>query len=469
MRDDIERAESLSSAASTPDTDPEKKDQDQGQDQDQDQDQEGEDVADRQDALHGPLEKTASRKSKHSINNVSSVPNGGLLAWLQVLGAFFLFFNSWGIVNSFGSYQTYYESDLLKNSTPSSISWIGSVQAYLLMVVGALTGPIYDAGYFRHLLVVGSFLVVFGQMMLSLCTEYWQVLLAQAFCIGIGTGCLFVPSVAILSTYFTTRLATATGIAAAGSSIGGVIYPILLHRLIGPIGFPWTARIIGFIALATQLVPNLCMKMRVLPASRRKMLDLPAFKEPPYLLFILGAMVVFMGLYTPFFYVQLFALDRSITSSNLAFYMLSIMNASSAFGRIFPNMLADRIGRFNTIAPCALLSGVLILCLIAVHDLAGLVVFCVLYGFFSGTFVSLPPTILVMLSPDRSKIGTRMGQAFSCIAIGILVGTPIGGAIQSEHGFTALWLFGGIVTIGGCLSVVAARVCKFGFSLAQKT
>lgn len=88
------------------------------------------------------------------------------------------------------------------------------------MMVGAATGPVYDAGYFRELLIGGSFFLIFGQMMLSLCKEYWQVLLAQGFCIGIGCGMLFVPSVAILSTYFTTKLATATGIAAAGSSLG---------------------------------------------------------------------------------------------------------------------------------------------------------------------------------------------------------------------------------------------------------
>lgn len=88
------------------------------------------------------------------------------------------------------------------------------------MAVGALTGPVYDAGYFRELLLGGSFLVVFGQMMLSLCGQYYQVILAQAICIGIGAGCLFVPSVAILSTYFSTKIATAMGIAAAGSSLG---------------------------------------------------------------------------------------------------------------------------------------------------------------------------------------------------------------------------------------------------------
>jgi len=43
--------------------------------------------------------------SKPSVNNIRSVPNGGTKAWLQVLASFFLFFNSWGIVNTFGMSQ----------------------------------------------------------------------------------------------------------------------------------------------------------------------------------------------------------------------------------------------------------------------------------------------------------------------------------------------------------------------------
>lgn len=173
------------------------------------------------DANPSSLERVAS--AKPSINNIKSVPNGGLTAWLQVVGSFFIFFNTWGVINTYGTYQTFYESGLLSSSSPSDLSWMGSIQAFSLMMVGSVTGPIYDAGFVRHLLLGGSFLVVFGQMMLSLCTEYWQVLLAQGFCIGIGTGCLFVPGVAILSTYFSTKIATATGLAAAGSSLGGVL------------------------------------------------------------------------------------------------------------------------------------------------------------------------------------------------------------------------------------------------------
>lgn len=405
----------------------------------------------------------------HSVNHVDSIPNGGLIAWLQVLGSFFIFFNSWGIINTFGSYQTFYETELLRSSTPSAISWIGSLQAFLLMLVGALTGPVYDAGYFRELLIGGSFLVVLGQMMLSLCKEYWQVLLAQAFCIGAGTGALFVPSVAILSTYFTTKIASATGIAASGSSLGGVIYPIVFHKLQPQIGFGWTTRVIGFIIFATLFVPNTAMKVRVLPAQRRALLDLPAFKEIPYTLFVAGAFIGFMGLYMPFFYIQLYAIRGGITDTNLAFYLLPVLNSASVFGRIVPNFVADKVGPFNVIVPCAIISGILCFCLIPISSVAALIVLCVLFGFFSGSFVSLPPTIIVFLSlHNRGKIGTRLGMCFAVVSVGMLIGAPIGGVILDAHGFTSVWVFGGVLMVTGGIIMGLSRGFKVGWSLAVK-
>ena len=99
-----------------------------------------------------------------------------------------------------------------------------------VLLVGACTGPIFDRGYLRLLLLIGSFGVVFGFMMLSLCKEFWQAMLAQGFCIGLGGGMLFVPSVAILPTYFSTKIGLAIGLAAAGSSMGGKI----VSRFISP-------------------------------------------------------------------------------------------------------------------------------------------------------------------------------------------------------------------------------------------
>jgi hypothetical protein len=88
-------------------------------------------------ATAAPVSK---KNTRISVNDLSKIPNGGLRAWLQVLGSFFLFCNTWGVTNTYGVFQTYYELDLLRNSNPSAISWIGSIQAFLLMLVGALTG-----------------------------------------------------------------------------------------------------------------------------------------------------------------------------------------------------------------------------------------------------------------------------------------------------------------------------------------
>ncbi|KAK4553601.1 hypothetical protein LTR86_009397 [Recurvomyces mirabilis] len=380
------------------------------------------------------LEKVTS--AKPSINNIKSVPNGGLKAWLQVLGSFFVYWNAWGIINTFGVYQTYYETSLLSSSSPSDISWIGSVQATLLMLTGTLAGPLYDAGYVRTLLLGGSLLAVFGQMMLSLCTSYWQVFLAQAVCIGIGAGAIFVPGVAILSTYFNTKIATATGLAAAGSSLGGTIYPIVFYKLQPTIGFPWATRVIGFIMLATLIISNSVLKVRVLPAGRRKFLDLSAFQEWPYIFFVAGNVCCFLGLYEPFFYIQSYAIQNNIANPNIAFYLLSIINAASTFGRIIPGYTADRVGPLNMIFPCTLLAGILCLCLAAAHSLGPVIAILVLYGFCSGTLVSLPPTIFVQLTKNRAVIGTRMGMGFAITSMGMLAGTPISGAILGASSFT---------------------------------
>ena len=57
-------------------------------------------------------------------------------------------------------------------------------------------------------------------MMTSLATYYYEIFLAQGVVVGLGAGCLFVPSVAIVATHFTSKRALMTGITAAGGSIG---------------------------------------------------------------------------------------------------------------------------------------------------------------------------------------------------------------------------------------------------------
>ncbi|KAF7624932.1 hypothetical protein AFLA_001809 [Aspergillus flavus NRRL3357] len=255
-------------------------------------------------------DEASEPQGKASLNDTSSIPDGGIKAWMQVGGTFFVFFNTW---------QTYYETQQLFSSSSSSISWIGSAQSSLLLVLGLITGPLYDAGYFYHVLFSGSFMILFGQIMLSLSKEWYQVLLSQGFCIGIGTGLVLIPGVAVLSTYFSTKLALANGVAAAGSGLGGILYPIIFHRLFDQIGFAWTCRAIGLVILVTIAIPITVFQLRVKPSCKRKLLDLMAFREPAYTFFVLGGTLEFISLNIPFYYIQYFAITAGVILQNWGF------------------------------------------------------------------------------------------------------------------------------------------------------
>lgn len=278
-------------------------------------------------------------------------PNGGLTAWVQVAAGFAIFFNTWGVLNTFGVFQTYYETGQLFVESSSNIAWIGAMQSYSVLLGGLISGPIYDRGYFKHLLLSGSFLVVLGFMMLSICHTYWQALLAQGFCSGIGAGLLFVPSLAVLPAYFSTKLGLAMGLAASGSSLGGVVYPIMFYRLINEVGFGWAVRGLGFVALATLLVPIFFMKMGIKPAKPRAILDWTAFTDWPFLIFTLSTAIGFVGLYAMLFYISYFAFETHAASAEMAFYLVPILNVASMFGRTLPNALSDKVGPINRESP----------------------------------------------------------------------------------------------------------------------
>ncbi|KAL3963119.1 hypothetical protein ACCO45_000123 [Purpureocillium lilacinum] len=113
---------------------------------------------------------------------LSEPPDGGLTAWLQVLAGHLIVFNTWGYIISFGIFQPYYASKL--NTAPSAIAWIGSVQICLIFLVGAVSGRAFDAGYYRHALLLGSAMQLIGILATSFARTYLQLFLAQGLCQG---------------------------------------------------------------------------------------------------------------------------------------------------------------------------------------------------------------------------------------------------------------------------------------------
>lgn len=90
-----------------------------------------------------------------------------------------------------------------------------------MVFLGFIAGPVFDRGHFSYLLKSGSMLIIVGTVMQGLSSEYWHLLLSQGICTGIGMGLLAVPSVAVPSAWFTSKLPFANGIVVSASGFGG--------------------------------------------------------------------------------------------------------------------------------------------------------------------------------------------------------------------------------------------------------
>jgi MFS family permease len=142
------------------------------------------------------------------------------IAWVRVLAAFLILIPAWGPSLGYGAFQSFYQNDLLSDYSSSTISWIGSVQTCLLISTGFVAGPLCDRGWLRVMLILASLGLVVGPMLLSLCTEYYQVFLAQGILMGFSAGLAYTPALSMVNVSFTKHRAIAVGLAATGTSVG---------------------------------------------------------------------------------------------------------------------------------------------------------------------------------------------------------------------------------------------------------
>ncbi|CAN9211193.1 unnamed protein product [Alternaria alternata] len=195
-------------------------------------------------------------------------PDGGRDAWLCLLGSFCCLFCSFGWVNCLGVFQNYFQTHQLRQYSPSSIAWIGSIEVFMMYFPGPVVGWVFDNHGPRYLLAFGTFFHVFGLLMTSFCKEYYQFILAQAVCSALGLNCIFNAATSTVPTWFLKKRGAAYGIMAAGSGLGGIVIPIMASHLIPRVGFGWTMRIIALMLLGLLVVASATIKSRLQPRPR---------------------------------------------------------------------------------------------------------------------------------------------------------------------------------------------------------
>ncbi|KAL2268021.1 hypothetical protein VTJ83DRAFT_2867 [Remersonia thermophila] len=370
--------------------------------------------------------------TEESAVEIEPPPDGGWRAWVAVASTHLIVMNTWGMVSSFGVFQAHYTVSLSR--PPSDISWIGSVQIFLLFFVGALAGRLTDAGYFRPVFLLGAALQIGATFAASAATRYWHVLLSQGIALGLANGLLFCPCMATLTTYFDRRRSLAIGMAACGGATGGLVFPSIVRQLLPRQGMPAAMRALGYVQLAAFVVALLGLKRRVPPRRSGPWVEWTAFTEAEYALFVAAGFSLFTGLYFAFYYIASFSRDVIGISYTESLNLLLVLNGVGYPGRLVPNHLADKAGPLTMLVPVLGMAGVCLFVWMAVTSTAGMYVWCVFYGLFAGGVQSLFPAGLSSLTADPRKAGVRMGMAFTIVSFATLAGPPIAGAIISAQG-----------------------------------
>lgn len=379
--------------------------------------------------LQHTLSRTLSRIRTSDTLDPGPPPDQGIAAWSQALLGHLVVFNTWGFINSFGVFQTYYVNTL-RIGSPSEVAWIGTIQVFVLFSLGMFAGRLLDAGFFRITFIVGSVIYLFGMFMLSLCTAYWQVFLAQGICVGIGFGLVFVPSLALVSTYFSKHRAIAIGTTAAGSATGGIVFPAIAVAMLPTAGFGWTIRTMAFVQLLGAVLCAVFLKPRIPPRKAGPVIEWSAFKDMPYMLYLTCGFFFFWSVYIGFYYIGTFARNTLGLSQSDSISLLIAMNGVGLPARLIINYVAGKYtGPINILLPFIVITGLLAYCWSAVHSVSGLWVFACIYGLSAAALQSLWPVVLTSLTTDPKKAGVRAGMGFCFVGFAVLTGPPIGGAL----------------------------------------
>jgi nitrate/nitrite transporter NarK len=227
------------------------------------------------------------------------------------------------------------------------------------------------------------------------------------------------------------RRGLATGIAATGGSMAGVVLPLMLQKLFATVGWAWALRIQGFLFLIFLIIANLLIRSRLPPKpGSSSMPDLRIFRSLSFSLVTLGTYLMEWGLFTPIAFLTAYAVHSGAMSAQFGFQMISIFNAASCFGRFAPGYFADRLGRYNV----QLFT--LLLCMIAAFafwlpgtvlangfhpgtdtTIVGLtIIYAIIGGFGSGANISLTP-VCVGTMCDTSEYGRYYS---TCYCVGKL-------------------------------------------------
>ncbi|KAG7195813.1 uncharacterized protein KQ657_002198 [Scheffersomyces spartinae] len=423
------------------------------------------------------------RRSVKSIENImyqneitTDFPDGGIRAWLVVLGCFIGLIAVFGIPNAMGAIEAYVSTNQLLEILHSSVSWIFSINLAMQCFGGVFFGELFDRYGTTWPLLIATCIMTTGLLLTAELTQLYQFVLLFGVLTGLGNSVAQSPLIGSVSHWFLKKRGTALSIATVGGLVGGTIFTVMLQNLYTSVGFKWAMRILLFVCLGCMILGTLLVKERKPePVVKTKFelipflkgaLDFTIVKDIRFVTLTLAACLAEIIAMTILTYLASYAIGMSIPSSK-AYLILTIVNLCGIPSRFFSGILADKYGRFNMMIASGTLSTIAIfaLWLPLKQSFSILTAFAVVFGISSSAVISLIPVCAGQIcSADR--FGKVYGTLYFFLAFMILLGTYVSSVVIGDatpKDFKNFIFFEGAVGFASVVMWVYARYTVVGF------
>jgi MFS family permease len=355
--------------------------------------------------------------------------------YIVVIAAFFIMVVSWATYNSFGIFfnPMLDEFGWSRGITSGAFSLSMFIYGILGIVVGALNDRL---GPRVVLTLCGIFLGV-GYLLMSQISVLWQLYLFFGVIIGIGMSGVWVPLLSTVAKWFVKRRTLMSGIVLAGSSIGGLIGPPIISRLIAAYDWRWSYIVIGIASMllmvaATQFLRRDPTHIRQLPKFENKGNNQTAKQDTNSFTFKEAVTTIQFwiasGLFFCFGFVAFaiivhivpHAIDLKI-SPIIAANILAARGAVSILGNYMLGALADRIGNRQIYIIGFVMHLAALLWLSIAQEIWMLYLFIVIFGFATGGMGASESPITAWLFGLSSH-----GLIYGVVHVGFTLGAAAG-------------------------------------------
>ncbi|KAG7089968.1 hypothetical protein E1B28_011593 [Marasmius oreades] len=360
-----------------------------------------------------------------------------------LVSGFMMAFHVIGLNSSYGVFQQFY------TSTQTNID-DGKGQDALVSLVGTIgTGLTWSGSIFVNPLISsrlnikivalsGAFFMSLGLFLASFATKLWHLFLTQALLYGLGASMYYFPILAITPLYFDRHRGFAMGIVLAGSSLGGLVFAPVQQYLLDHHGIQWTLRILGIWNFAVGIPVS--MVIQRYPSSfrggseagQRRWINTAALSKGTFWFQALGAFLQAGGNVVPIYYIVAYSVSVLSLSPSTGSMLLSVNSGVNCLSRVAMGILADYVGRQNTLIGGVVLSALSVFSLWYSAAKTRFIAFVVVYGIFAGGYNALLPTTIVEIYGLRNYAAVN-GNLLFIRGLGSLFGAPLAGMILGSH------------------------------------